>query len=254
MDPTAYDVVHEVEESHWFFVGRRRILSRLLDESLGELDSPQILDIGCGTGATMGFLERYGQVTGIDVSAKAIRYCQAQDRSRLCLADGASLPFADRSFDLVTALDLLEHLPQEARGLQDMWRVLKTGGRMILFVPAFMFLWSDFDRFSGHHRRYTRRELRRRVEEAGFDVVKISYFNTLLFPVIWAVRAAENMVGGWGPVRSDLDLPSGVFNGLLARIFSLEACLIDRGSMPFGVSLLCVASKQASDRIPYERP
>lgn len=253
MDPSAYDVVHEVEESHWFFVGRRRILSRLLDESLDELDRPRILDIGCGTGATMGFLERYGQVTGIDVSLKAIRYCQVQDRSRLCLADGASLPFADRSFDLVTALDLLEHLPQEARGLQEIWRVLKNGGRVVLFVPAFMFLWSDFDRFSGHHRRYTRGELRQRVEEAGFDVVKISYFNTLLFPVVWAVRAAKNVLGKWRPVRSDLDLPSGVFNGLLTRIFSLESRLIDRGCLPFGVSLLCVARKEAADSVPDER-
>ncbi len=253
MDPTAYDVVHEVEESHWFFVGRRRILSRLLDKSLDELDRPRILDIGCGTGATMGFLERYGQVTGIDVSLKAIRYCQVQDRSRLCLADGASLPFADRSFDLVTALDLLEHLPQEARGLQEIWRVLKNGGRVVLFVPAFMFLWSDFDRFSGHHRRYTRGELRQRVEEAGFDVVKISYFNTLLFPVVWAVRAAKNVLGKWRPVRSDLDFPSGLLNGLLARLFSLETGLIARGCLPFGVSLLCVARKEAADRVPDER-
>ncbi len=254
MDPTAYDVVHEVEESHWFFVGRRRILSRLLDESLDGPGRPQILDVGCGTGATMGFLERYGQVTGIDVSLKAMRYCQTQDRSRLCLADGASLPFADESFDLVTALDLLEHLPQEAGGLREMWRVLKSGGRMILFVPAFMFLWSDFDLFSGHHRRYTRPELRQRIERAGFEVVRISYFNTLLFPVVWGVRTVQNMVGGWRSVRSDLDLPSGVFNGLLTTIFSLEAGLIDRGSMPFGVSLLCVAGKGASNRMPHEQP
>jgi SAM-dependent methyltransferase len=253
MDPTAYDVVHEVEESHWFFVGRRRILARLLDESLGRLDSAQILDVGCGTGATMGFLERYGQVTGIDVSLKAVRYCQTQDRSRLCLADGAALPFEGESFDVVTALDLLEHLPQEGRGLREMWRVLKKGGRVVLFVPAFMFLWSDFDRFSGHYRRYTRDELRQRVEEAGFEVVRISYFNTLLFPVVWGVRAVGNRLHGRRPVRSDLDLPRGVLNGLLTRIFSLEAGLIHRASLPFGVSLFCVARKRATDLEPDER-
>jgi SAM-dependent methyltransferase len=252
MDPTAYDVVREVEESHWFFVARRRILARLLDSLLDEVDQPRILDTGCGTGATMGFLEHYGQVTGIDVSLKAVRYCQVQGRSRLCLADGAALPFANGSFDLVTALDLLEHLPQEASGLQEIWRVLKSGGRTVLCVPAFMFLWSDFDRFSGHHRRYTRGELRQRVEEAGFDVVKISYFNTLLFPAVWVVRAVKNALGRWGPVGSDLDLPSGVFNGLLTTIFSLETGLLDRGSLPFGVSLLCVARKEAADLVPEE--
>jgi SAM-dependent methyltransferase len=248
MDPAAYDIVHEVEQSHWFFVGRRRILSRLLEEFLGDVDRPQILDVGCGTGATMGFLEKCGQVTGIDVSLKAMRYCRAQGRSRLCLADGASLPFAERSFDLVTALDLLEHLEHEASGLEEIRRVLRYGGRMVLFVPAFMFLWSDFDRFSGHHRRYTRGQLRQRVEEAGFEVVKISYFNTLLFPAVWGVRVVKNALVKWRPVRSDLDLPSGGLNGVLAKIFSLESGLIARGSLPFGVSLLCVARKGCQQR------
>ena len=254
MDPTAYEVVHELEQSHWFFVARRRILSRLLDDLLVGIDQPKILDVGCGTGATMGFLERYGEVTGIDVSPKAVDYCREQGRSRLCLADGASLPFADSSFDLVTALDLLEHLSNEAEGLQEIWRVLRFGGRTVLFVPAFMFLWSDFDRFSGHHRRYTRGQLAQRVQEAGFQVVKVSYFNTLLFPVIWGVRAARNVLGKRRPASSDLDLPSGGLNGVLARVFSLESGVIARGSLPFGVSLLCVARKEAPARVPHERP
>jgi SAM-dependent methyltransferase len=244
MDPTAYEVVHEVEESHWFFVGRRRVLSRLMDGLMDGVEEPRILDVGCGTGATMGLLEQYGRVTGIDVSLKAMRYCRAQGRARLCLADGESLPFTDGSFDLVTALDLLEHLANEADGLQEIWRVLRYGGRMVLFVPAFMFLWSDFDRFSGHHRRYTGGQLRQRVQEAGFQVVKVSYFNTLLFPVICGVRAAKNVLGKGRRAGSDLDLPSGGLNGVLGKIFSLESGLIARGSLPFGVSLLCVATKR----------
>jgi len=185
MDPRAYEVVHELEESHWFFVARRRILACLLDDLLERQDHPAILDVGCGTGATVSLLEHYGTVTAIDVSVQAIQYCKEQGRSRLCQADGSCLPFANESFDLVTALDLLEHLEDESEGLEGLRRVLKNGGRMLLSVPAFMFLWSDFDRFSGHHRRYSKEELKRKVEQAGFEVTKLSYFNMILFPVVW---------------------------------------------------------------------
>lgn len=243
MDPTAYEVVHELEESHWFFVGRRRILSRLLDEILQGEKQLTILDVGCGTGTTMRLLGRYGEVTGIDISAKAIRYCREQGRLRLCQADSSCLPFSDESFDLVTALDLLEHLQDESRGLVEFWRVLKEGGRMLLFVPAFMFLWSDFDRFSGHHRRYTKEELKQKVEQSGLEVIRLSYFNAILFPIVWAVRVVKNFVGRWRSFRSDLETPSMGLSSILAEILSLESNLIARGDLPFGVSLVCIARK-----------
>jgi len=243
VDPKAYEIVRELEESHWFFVARRRILARLLDGVMTGSDHAKTLDVGCGTGATMGFLERYGEVTGLDISPQAVEYCREQGRKRLCLASGESLPFVDGSFDLVTALDLLEHLEHEAAGLREMWRVLKSDGRLLLVVPAFMFLWSEFDRFSGHYRRYTRRELKCSVEEAGFEVDRLSYFNTLLFPVIWGVRTVKNLMGTPASAGADLDLPGRVLNGLLTWVFSLESGLIARGQLPFGVSLLCLARK-----------
>lgn len=243
MEPNAYEVVRELEESHWFFVARRRILARLLDEVLTGLDHGKTLDVGCGTGATMGFLERYGEVTGIDISPKAVEYCRAQGRERLCLASGESLPFVDGSFDLVTALDLLEHLEDEAAGLREMWRALNSDGRLVVIVPAFMFLWSEFDRFSGHYRRYTGSELKQRVEAADFEVARVSYFNTFLFPVIWGVRTLKNLMGRRASASSDLILPGRALNGLLTWFFSLEAGLIARGQLPFGVSLVCVARK-----------
>jgi len=249
MDPIAYEVVHKVEESHWFFVARRRILSRLLDEVMTGSDDAKTLDVGCGTGATMRLLERYGEVTGVDISPKAVEYCREQGRKRLCLASGESLPFVEGSFELVTALDLLEHLEHEAAGLREMWRVLKSDGRLVVIVPAFMFLWSEFDRFSGHYRRYSGSELKQRVEEAGFEVARLSYFNTLLFPVIWGVRTLKNLMGRRASAGADLDLPGRVLNGLLTWVFSLESGLIARGQLPFGVSLLCVARKGRRHRV-----
>jgi ubiquinone/menaquinone biosynthesis C-methylase UbiE len=246
VDPAAYEVVHELEESHWFFVGRRNILRRLLNGLLAGVDAPRILDVGCGTGATMRFLEQFGEVTGMDVSSTAIEYCRQQGRERLCLADGESLPFADESFDLVAALDMLEHLEHESEGLSEAWRVLKDGGHALLVVPAFGFLWSDFDRFSGHYRRYSREELRRKIEGSGFEVSRLSYFNTLLFPLVWAVRTFKNWAGRWRTFRSDLEMPVSGLNGILARIFSLESGLIAAGDLPFGVSLVCVATKRSA--------
>ncbi len=253
MDPRAYEVVHELEESHWFFVARRRILACLLDDLLEGQDHPAILDVGCGTGATVSLLEHYGTVTAIDVSVQAIQYCKEQGRSRLCQADGSWLPFASESFDLVTALDLLEHVEDESGGLRELSRVLKSGGRILLSVPAFMFLWSDFDRFSGHYRRYSKRELRRSVEEAGFEVTKLSYFNMILFPVVLGVRLVKRFMGQRGSFSSDLQKPGKSLNAALARIFSLEGRLIAWGNLPFGVSLLCVATKTQPDCGPDEQ-
>ncbi|HUS71394.1 MAG TPA: methyltransferase domain-containing protein, partial [Anaerolineae bacterium] len=244
MDPAAYEVVHDLEESHWFFVARRRILSRLLDEMLEGAGNPRILDVGCGTGATMGFLERYGEVIGVDIAPQALKYGREQGRARLCLADGGHLPFLEDSFDLVTALDLLEHLEHEEVGLREMWRVLKNGGRLLAVVPAFAFLWSDFDRFSGHYRRYSKQELRSKIEGSGFQVSRLSYFNTLLFPFVWGVRTFKNWAGTWRTFRSDLEMRTPGLNSLLASVFSMEGGLMARGDLPFGVSLICIARKR----------
>lgn len=252
MDPRAYGVVHELEESHWFFVARRRILFRLLDDLLEGQDHPAILDMGCGTGCTVGFLEQYGTVTALDVSMQAIQYCREQGLSRLCQADGSCLPFASESFDLVTALDLLEHLDDETEGLRELSRVLRSGGRVLLSVPAFMFLWSDFDRFSGHRRRYSKEELKCKVEQAGFEVTKLSYFNTILFPIVWGVRVVKNLLGSRKSSSSDLEMPSKGLNRLLIHLFALESGLIARSDLPFGVSLLCIAGKRRREGGPDE--
>ena len=158
------------------------------------------------------------------------------------------MPFAEGSFDLVTALDLLEHLEREPVGLGEMWRVLKNEGRLLAVVPAFAFLWSDFDRFSGHYRRYSKEELRRKIERSGFEVSRLSYFNTLLFPLVWGVRTFKNWAGRWHTFRSDLRMPVFGLNGILARMFSLESILIAERDLPFGVSLVCLARKNSSGR------
>lgn len=174
MDIAAYQVVYELEKSHWFFAGRRNIIS-LLIEGYVQQDGLSILDVGCGTGATMSLLRGYGNVIGIDVSREAIKFCRQRSHTALCQADACCIPFPESSFDFLTALDLIEHLEDDLVGLREFSRVLKENGCLLLSVPAFMFLWSDVDVFSRHYRRYTTNDLKRKMEEAGFVILKLSY-------------------------------------------------------------------------------
>jgi len=129
-----------------------------------------------------------------------------------------------------------------------MWRVLKNEGRLPAVVPAFAFLWSDFDKFSGHYRRYTSSELRDKVEHAGFEITRLSYFNTLLFPFVWGVRRFKNFARRWKAFRPDLEMRTPGLNSLLASVFSMEGGLMARGDLPFGVSLICIARKRPVQR------
>lgn len=245
MDPAAYEVVDQLDESHWFFVGRRAILSRLLAEYVQTRRRLTILDVGCGTGATTRFLMRYGEAIGIDLSEKALRFCRNRGLSYLCQGDALALPFSQDSFDILSALDLIEHLEDDRAALKEFWRVLKVGGMVVLFVPAFAFLWSDFDRYSGHRRRYRAAEVLAKVEEGGFVVRKLSYVNTVLFPLIWLVRFIRNLLAPWIKFRSDWELQPRGMNSVLSWILRVESELLRRGSLPFGASIVCIAEKEA---------
>jgi SAM-dependent methyltransferase len=154
---------------------------------------------------------------------------------------GARLPFADGAFDLVTALDVIEHIDDDVAALGELRRVLRPGGRLLVAVPAFTFLWGRQDEVSHHRRRYTRATLARALAQAGFAVVRESYFNTLLFPPIAAVRLGRRLLRRPGRRQSDFELGPARLNGLLGAVFGAEAALVARTDLPFGVSLLALA-------------
>jgi len=230
----------KLEERHWWFVARRRILLSVLKRNLDLKERLQILDVGCGGGATMGSLRRYGNVRGIDTSEEAVEYNRERGRE-VSLAAVESIPFADNSFDLVLALDVIEHVPDDLQALRELFRTLRSGGSLLVTVPALRILWSAHDVSHGHYRRYTLGELRGRLETAGFEVVTATYFNTLLSPLIFALR----LLWRFRPksTASDLtELPQPL-NALLTGVFSLEKLLVGRIRLPFGVSALCYARK-----------
>lgn len=247
MRPQNYRVMFEVEDDHWWFVGRRAIVFtqidqlQLLRQSLPVDGTAEILDIGCGTGATMDALKSYGRVQGIDLSMLPLSFSRQRGHERVLCASATSLPFPDGHFDLVTALDVIEHLVDDVAGLREIFRVLKPGGRAVLFVPAFQSLWGPNDVQSGHQRRYRRRQFLEAIAAAGLAVEKISYANFAMFLPIWLGRRILSLLGRHE--QSENRINHRLLNRWLAALFSAEAGWLKRHELPFGVSLLCVARR-----------
>ena len=243
MRPLNYQIMFEVEDDHWWFVGRRAIVLAKVEQLLkrGRGDRPHLLDIGCGTGATLDALRGWGTVQGIDLSRLALGFSRQRGNDRVACASATGLPFSAETFDLVTALDVIEHLDDDVAGLREIWRVLKPGAAAILFVPAFASLWGPNDDQSGHRRRYRRGPLLAAVKAAGLEVVSISYANVAMFGPIWLGRRLLTILGREEQSENRINHPQ--LNRWLARIFAAEAGWLRHRSLPFGVSLLCVARR-----------
>jgi SAM-dependent methyltransferase len=249
VDKDFYAEYFEIEDRHWWFVGRRRIFTRLLDEALAPAPAGgrRILDFGCGTGTMLGHLARYGEAHGVDFDPEAVRFCALRGVERVQLVTEGRLPFADATFDLVTALDVLEHIDDDVAAVAEIRRVLRPGGLLLASVPAYRFLWGAQDEISHHKRRYVARELRASLTGGGLAVQRVSYFNTLLFPPIAAIRILRPYRPGSADLRSDFGMTrAGRLNEVLARLFSLEQGLVARLRLPFGVSLLALAVRPAA--------
>jgi SAM-dependent methyltransferase len=229
-------------------VARRRIIFDWVLSVLGDCATRRVVDIGCGTGFNLEYLLNNGcsYVVGLDVADGALAFCRSRGLSTLVCGNGACPPLRHGSFDVVLALDLIEHLDDDGQALREFAHLLCPGGSLIVFTPAFGFLWGLQDEVSHHRRRYTARELRHKVEITGLCIDKLTYANTFLFPLVWTGRLVLRMFGGNMQIVSENDLHPGWSNGLLAAIFSAERPLLRHVNFPFGVSLLCIARKPKS--------
>lgn len=243
MEQHTYSIMYEIEGSHWWFTGRRRIIAGFLDRIAARLgkQNPDILDVGCGTGANLELLSEYGTAQGVDVSEEALVFCRQRDLKDVRLGEAEKLPYADASFDLVTGLDVVEHLDDDLAGLREMHRVLRSNGRALVFVPAFMFLWGVQDDISNHRRRYTLKEIKDRVQAAGFEIERATYANITFFLPILLGRLLMK-VTGFRPA-SENNLTIGFLNKPLGMLFGSEALFLRYANLPFGVSAICVARK-----------
>ena len=209
-----------------------------------ELGAPQstlrILDVGCGTGANLEMLAQYGEAEGVDVSDDALEFCRQKGlRAQKGLAE--TLPFADESFDITTALDVIEHLDDDVAGLKEMYRVTKGGGYSLIFVPAFMWLWGVQDDISHHRIRYTRPQIVDRLQRAGYVVKRATYANWTFFTPILAGRMLMKLTGI--KPESENNVNVSALNGVFGSLFGAERFWLKNFNFPLGVSIVIVAQK-----------
>jgi SAM-dependent methyltransferase len=241
LEDWRYREQFELEDRHWWFRARRRVISSLLARA-SLPPSPRILDAGCGTGRNLLEFGSLGHATGVDTSPRAVEFCRGRGVQDVRQAAVEHLPFEDSSFDLVLATDVIEHVDDDAAALRELRRVTAPEGRLILTVPAYGWLWSSHDESVHHRRRYTAPRLRERVVAAGWAPAVETYFFSTVLPPVAVVRTVRRRTGWNG--KSDLALPPPALNRLLELTVRGEARLIERGlRLPAGVSvgMVCVA-------------
>jgi SAM-dependent methyltransferase len=246
VDPAVYDILYDVEGRHWWYVARRRILEKVLGSVIASGVPKGILyDLGCGVGANLPVLKRFGETVGVDASSQAVAYCRQKGHENVVLGDLDALrDLPEESGSIVLLADVIEHLDDESACLSAAWRLLKPGGALIVTVPAFEFLWSPMDDLVHHRRRY-REETLQRVLAALFEVEYTTYFNTLLFAPVMVGHWFERILGRNGADGGSV--PPAPINRLLRGVFSLEASVLGRARLPFGVSLLAIARKDSGN-------
>jgi SAM-dependent methyltransferase len=244
MDSSLYQKMHELEDRHWWFVGRRRIVKHLL-KVMQLPKNTRILDLGCGTGGNLAMLAQFGQVLGAELDAQAAQLARARGVASVVrgrLPDG--LPLAPGRFQCVTLLDVLEHIADDQAVLRAVRELLAPDGCLLLTVPAFPFLWGPHDEAHHHQRRYRAQPLRRLLEDSGFQVERLSYYNSWLFPFAAAVRLLRRWSGvGATDAGTELALPPAPLNAVLATLFASERYWLARARLPFGVSLIAQARR-----------
>src|SRR4026208_2240841 len=236
MQSHHYPILYQVEDTHWWYVGRRRIIQSLVEKICETLNnpSPRLLDVGCGTGANLKMLAAHGRAEGVDISPQAVEFCRERGLDSVRLGAAEQLPYENDSFELVTALDVIEHLDDDVAGLREMRRVLRRDGRILIFVPAFMFLWGVQDDISNRRRRYTLAGIKSVLQSAGFQLERATYANmTFFLPILLGCLLMRATV--FRPA-SENNLTIGALNGPLGSLFGTESAFLRYINFPFGVS------------------
>jgi SAM-dependent methyltransferase len=240
MHPEEFHEMEALEESHWWFRGKRLLLEALLSLAGGG-PGPRILDLGCGTGGVLQALAPQGSAVGIDSVELALRFCRNKGLASVVQGSVLELPFRLASFDVCVLMDVLEHVDDEAALLTEVRRVLRPGGAAVISVPAFQLLWSQHDVTFQHRRRYRRNDLQARAREAGLQVEWCGYTNFFVFLPALVWRVVRRWTGIAPRARTDFFRAPAVLNRVLLSGYRLEAAMLRFSPFPFGVSVACVA-------------
>lgn len=244
MDDNTIELLASVEDENWWNEGRRRILCNLI-KTITNRNNLRILDVGCGPGGTSVSFNIFGTVMGTDYSTTALKIALRRGlnvfKSKL-----TEIPVKNESFDIITALDVIEHIQEEQQVLMEIKRILKSDGFVVITVPAFKFLWSEHDVAVSHVRRYNIPSLRRSLQTAGFSIVRISYFVSFVFPFVVIYRLLTRSGAKKTNPKPNMNKLPSIVNNTLEKIMRLEDNILKKCNFPFGVSIVCIAKKQFS--------
>jgi ubiquinone/menaquinone biosynthesis C-methylase UbiE len=241
------DATARAEREHFWFRGFRRFVAPLLRRAVAGRANARILDCGCGTGNNLRMLREYGRASGIDLTLSGLRYARTHGERLVAQASALSLPFSDDTFDLVTSFDVIYAFDDvmAATALNEMWRVTRPVGSLILNVAALPILRGNHSILGGEVQRYTRSGLRRHLERAGFKVRRLTYTNFAILPIVAAVRFSQRLrQGGHELSDSEMSVPRPAVNLTLAGMLAVESYALRVVNMPLGSSLLTLATKQ----------
>ena len=240
MERVVYRQMAELDQRHWWYRARRKVLADLIRREAMPPAGANVLEIGCGTGHNLPMLGQFGKIDAVELDEEARAIAEERlGRSVMSapLPELAGVP--DRHYHLIAALDVIEHIDDDAAALATIAAKLRPGGKFVMTVPAHQWMWSAHDVVNHHKRRYSRRALRRLVEASPLRLDKIGYFNSLLFPLAAAERLSSKLRG-----REDADvkLPPALLNTALETVFAAERHLVGRLPLTPGVSLFAIAS------------
>jgi SAM-dependent methyltransferase len=240
MERVVYEQMAALDQRHWWYRARRKVLADLIRRMVRPPAAASILEIGCGTGHNLAMLGQFGEVEAIELDEQARSLAElrlGRPVMSSALPEMRGLP--ERRYDLVAAFDVIEHIEDDVAALASIARRLKRGGKLVMTVPAHPWMWSAHDVVNHHKRRYSRRALRKLVEASPLRLDSIGYLNSLLFPMAIAQRLASKVAGR---EDADLSLPPKALNAALERVFGAERHLVGRIPLPPGLSLFAVAS------------
>ena len=237
-------------DRHFWFRGTRKvILDWARKTTSSDLSDLKIADVGCGPGTTLAYLSDVTNLVGVDLSSCALSLAKERaPGAQLVAADAAHIPLASQSFDLVFCLDMLEHLPEPEKAASEIYRILEPGAHLVATVPAWQFLFGEHDHALGHHRRYRKKGFKELLEQAGFTDIRVSYYNTALFPPIAILRGGKKLFTRSSTQEtdsheSDLRTLPKPMNRFLEGLIASERHILKRMNLPFGVSLIASARR-----------
>jgi SAM-dependent methyltransferase len=251
MEPDQYTYMFEAEDHLWWYIGNHEIFLNLLQRNNILKKGINMLDAGCGTGGWLQFLKRSCDIneTGIDNREIALNYARSRGKLNLVCGDINNYIFNESSFDLITSFDVIYHHDvDDDTAIKSFHRCLKNGGHILLTVPAYSFLFSKHDEVVHTKKRYTKKQIKLLLRNNGFEIIKISYGVSLLFPIALIKRFFDKIFRSGNEEHNELKMPPVIINRFFLWVMRTENFLLKYVSLPLGLSVMVLAKKAEMQR------